>query len=104
MPLPSLTKYGAKRCQCLCKRTRAPCQNPAAFGMRSCRMHGAHRPHTALSGAKHPNYRHGNDTQAARDEHRLATNRLRAIESIGYSIGMFNGPRTVGRKPKIRNN
>jgi hypothetical protein len=100
MPLPSLIKFGAKRCQCLCKRTKQPCKNPAAFGMRSCRMHGAHRPHTALTGSNHPNYRHGQATNEARHEHSLASTRLRSLEALGYAIGMFAGPRTVGRKPK----
>ena len=100
MPLPSLTKFGAKRCQCLCKRTKQPCQNPAAFGMRSCRMHGAHRPHTALTGLNHPNYQHGNATKQARHDHSLACTRLRNLEALVYLIGMFKGPRTVGRKPK----
>lgn len=100
MPLPCLIKFGAKGCQCLCKRTKQPCQNPAAFGMRSCRMHGAHRLHATLSGDKHPNYRHGQATQATRQAHRATSARLRAIETLGYAIGMFTGPRTVGRKPK----
>jgi hypothetical protein len=100
MPLPSLIKFGAKRCQCLCKRTKQPCQNPAAFGTRACRMHGAHRPHTALRGEKHPNYRHGQATKAVRYEHSLAAARLRSLETLGYAMGMFSGPRTVGRKPK----
>ncbi len=100
MPLPCLIKFGAKRCQCLCKRTKKRCKNPAAFGMRSCRMHGAHRLHATLSGDKHPNYRHGQATQATRQAHREASARLRTIETLGYAIGMFTGPRTVGRKPK----
>lgn len=100
MPLPSLMKFGAKRCQCLSKRTKQPCQNPAAFGMGSCRMHGAHRLCTSLSGDKHPNYRHGQATHATRQTHRAASARLRAIETLGYAIGLFIGPRTVGRKPK----
>ena len=100
MPLPSLIKFGAKRCQCQCKRTKLPCQNPAAFGMRACRMHGAHRPHTALLGDKHPNYRHGQATNAAQQSHRLASARLSHLEELGYALGMFSGPRTRGRKPK----
>ena len=63
-------------------------------------MHGAHRPHTALSGDKHPNFRHGQATNATRQADREASLRLREIESIGYSIGMFTGPRWAGRKPK----
>lgn len=100
MPMPSVTKFGAKRCQCLCKRTKLPCQNPAAHGTRACRMHGAHRPHATLSGTKHPNYRHGNATQQARNEHRKASARLHYLETLGYLLGMFKGPRFTGRKPK----
>ena len=71
--------------------------------MRSCRMHGAHRTHTALKGPSHPNYQHGNATKQARHEHSLACTRLRNLEALGYLIGMFKGPRTVGRKPKPEN-
>ena len=102
MPLPSLIKFGAQRCQCLCKRTREPCQNPAAFGMSSCRMHGAHRLRANLIGDKHPNYRHGNATKQARHEHRIAMARIYALEAIGFRIGMFKGSRFVGRKPKLK--
>ncbi len=100
MPLPCLIKFGAKRCQCLCKRTKKLCKNPAAFGMRTCRMHGAHLPCTPISGNKHPNYRHGNATKQVRHEHSIAMARIYALESIGYKIGLFTGPRFVGRRPK----
>lgn len=102
MPLPCLIKFGAKRCQCLCKRTKKPCKNPAAFSMVSCRMHGAHRPYTPLSGDKHPNYQHGNATKQVRREHSIAIARIHALEAIGLRIGMFTGTRIVGRKPKPR--
>jgi hypothetical protein len=101
MPLPSVSLFSAPQCQCLCKRTKKPCQNPAAFGMRACRMHGAHRPHTALSGDKHPNYQHGECTNEARDAYRKASAKLRNLETIGYTIGMFIGPRWPGRKPQV---
>ena len=101
MPLPSVSKFGAKQCQCLCKRTRLPCKNPAAFNSRACRMHGAHRTHTILSGHEHPNYRHGHATKSARLEHSKNSAQLRQLETLGYAIGMFKGPRTVGRKPKL---
>lgn len=100
MPLPCLIKFGAKRCQCLCKRTKKPCKNPAAFSMGSCRMHGAHRPYTPLSGDKHPNYRHGNATKQARHGHSKKMAEIRNLEAIGFKIGMFSGTRLVGRKPK----
>jgi hypothetical protein len=63
-------------------------------------MHGAHRLRSALSGEKHPNYRHGQATDAARLEHRLASARLRHLETLGNAISMFLGPRFAGRKPK----
>lgn len=63
-------------------------------------MHGAHRPHTDLLGDKHPNYRHGQATDAVRQAHRLASARLSHLEELGYALGMFSGPRTRGRKPK----
>ncbi|MEY3672382.1 MAG: hypothetical protein RI904_2039, partial [Pseudomonadota bacterium] len=81
-------------------RTKQPCQNPAAFGMRSCRMHGAHRPNKPLCGNKHPNYLHGNATKQARREHSIAMARIYTLEAIGFRIGMFTGARFVGRKCK----
>jgi hypothetical protein len=65
-------------------------------------MHGAHRPHTVLKGPNHPNYQHGNATKQARHEHSIAMARIYALEEIGYRIGMFEGPRFVGRKPKLK--
>jgi hypothetical protein len=41
----------------------------------------------------------GNETRKARTERALAMRRLRALEDLGHTLGMMNGPRTPGRKP-----
>lgn len=50
-------------------------------------MLGAHRPYNALSGNKHPNYRHGNATKPVRREHSIAIARIHALEEIGLWFG-----------------
>lgn len=64
-------------------------------------MHGAHRPHTTRKGTSHPNYKHGNAAKQARYEHSKKMGEIRNLEAIGFKIGMFNGTRLVGRKPKV---
>lgn len=98
MPLPSVSQFGAQRCQCLCKRTRLPCQNPAAFDTRACRMHGAHRSRAALSGVDHPNYRHGEETLGAKSARSKASAKLRLLEQLGSALGMFVGTRAPRRE------
>jgi len=102
MPLPSVSKYGAKQCRAKSKRTGLPCKNPAAYHCAVCRYHGAHRTHTALPGAKHPNYKHGNSTKEARAQYSAASDKLRGLEALGFKIGMFTGAKMAGRKPKPR--
>jgi hypothetical protein len=54
---------------------------PTGFGMRECRMHGLHRPHTALTGDKHPKDRHGSEdasqSQLGTYEPRLRISRIK---------------------------
>lgn len=99
MPLPSVTN-GAKQCQVLTKRTGQPCKNPAAFGCKSCRMHGAHKSRNVLRGADHPKYKHGKRTIEAVDEYSRVSSQLLTLRDIGDHINMFNGGHTRGRKPK----
>lgn len=99
MPLPSLLS-GAKQCQVMTRRTKQRCKNLAAFGCKSCRMHGAHKSRNVLQGENHPQYKNGNRTKAAEDEHGLTSTILLTLRDIGDSIGMFHGDRTRGRKPK----
>ena len=98
MPLPSVLN-GANRCQVLTKRTRLPCKNPAAYGCKSCRMHGAHKSRNTLQGANHPQYRNGNETKGARIERSRMSTMFLYLRDIGDTIHMFTGPKTRGRHP-----
>ena len=89
MPLPSVSIYGAKQCQARSKRTGLPCNNPAAFGCRTCRMHGAHRSRRASSGVEHWNYRHGRETLTAKRARSERLAELRQLLRIGQLLGMF---------------
>jgi len=43
MPLPSVETGACPRCRGKSKRSGLPCQNPAAYGCKTCRIHGAHK-------------------------------------------------------------
>lgn len=100
MPLPCISKGQARRCRARSKRTLLPCQNPAAFGMSTCRMHGARHLDTVQRGKQHPNFKHGEATLKARAEYRAASARLRDLESLMHLLGMTDAKRWPGRKPK----
>ena len=88
MPLPAITKYGAKQCQCNSKRTGLPCKNLAAHGCTSCRMHGAHASKNVLKGTEHPNYKYGLDTNEAKAERKKKFAELREITTnLGVKLG-----------------
>jgi hypothetical protein len=78
MPLPNLTT----RCTARCRARNDLCLNPAAYGCKTCRMHGARRPETVRKGEDHPQYRHGLNTQTAKEEYRRAMGRLRVMTQI----------------------
>lgn len=99
MPLPSVIMHGAKLCGCRSKRTRLPCNNPAAFGTRVCRMHGAHKSRNVLRGADHPRYKDGQRTKLSEENHRKSSIILLTLRDIGDHINLFNGDYTRGRKP-----
>ncbi len=101
MPLPSVRLYGAKICQRLSKRTKLPCNNPAAFGSRACRLHGAHKSHARLAGSNHPNFQHGNETKEARAERRQMSLMFQRLEEIGWHIGLFAEGSTKTRGKKV---
>lgn len=90
MPLPSVLYYGANQCQARSKRTGLPCNNPAAFGCRTCRMHGAHRSRLAASGAEHWNYRHGRETLTAKRARAEALSELKRLHRIGLALTLFD--------------
>jgi hypothetical protein len=103
MPLPSVAIYGARQCKAITKRSKKRCLNPAAFGCKTCRYHGATPAHTRknVAGENHPNFRHGRYTKETKEINRQAIIKLRLLEDLGHLIGLFteNTPRTRGRKP-----
>ncbi len=95
MPLPSVRKFGAKRCEALNRQTKEQCKNPAAFGCRCCRYHGAH---LIKCGDQAPNYAHGAYTQENLKQHSKNLAELQMIEQLGFALGVMGGKRTRGRK------
>ncbi len=81
------------------KRTKLRCKNPAAYGCKACRMHGAHKSRDVLRGVNHPHYKNGERTKEAETEHRKAAITLLTLQDIGDSIGMFSSHIAKGRKP-----
>jgi hypothetical protein len=66
--------------------------------MRVCRYHGARK--TVLKGEAHPNYKHGEQTLAAKAERSAGLAELRMLEGMMHDLKMTTARRTVGRKPK----
>jgi hypothetical protein len=96
MPLPNLNA----RCTAICKARAEQCLNPAAFGCRTCRMHGARKPETIRRGKDHGRYTYGYRTQEAQEAYRQASMRLHEIEVAAFAAGLMTGRRMGGRKPK----
>ena len=101
MPLPAVLN-GASQCQANSKRSGKRCLNPAAFGCKRCRYHGAHRPHEAPAGEDHWNYQHGKATKKKRAEDAAASTKLLLLRALGVKLGLFgNQPAGwPGRKPQ----
>ena len=97
MPLPCITKHGAKRCAALSKRTKLACGNPAAYGCKNCRYHGARK--VILRGEQHPSYIHGGCTHEAKKLASESSLRLFNIEDALHLLKMTTAPRSRGRKP-----
>jgi hypothetical protein len=99
MPLPSVEKFGARRCIAKNRKTGLQCKNPASWGCKTCRYHGARKSKNAASGEVHYRYTTGEGTKEAKAEHKRASTALLTLRDIGDSVGMFNGSHTRGRKP-----
>jgi UDP-2,3-diacylglucosamine pyrophosphatase LpxH len=97
MPLQSVLN-GAKRCSNLTKRTKQPCKNPAAYGCKTCLMHGARKPETIKRGKDHVNFVHGRRTLEAQAEQSTVSRRLQQIEDVMHLLGMTTAKRSRGRK------
>jgi hypothetical protein len=99
MPLTSVLN-GAKQCQVITKRTKQRCKNPAAYGCKACRMHGAHRSRNVLKGVDHPRYKNGERTKDAQTERRDKGVVFRYLTDIGNHVGLFYTQlKTRGRPP-----
>ena len=98
--LLSVKLYGTRRCQAKSRRSLERCKNPAAYGQKACRFHGAHRSVTKLVGKDNPAYKHGKETNKARSERRERIKELQDLESAGRKLGMIVGHKTRGRKVK----
>ena len=96
MPLPSISKHGAKQCTAKSKRTSLPCKNPAAYGCRTCRLHGARK--NILVGEQHPNFVHGNRTLESQKQASEQSARLQMLEDALHLLGMTTAKRSRGRK------
>ncbi len=96
MPLPSVTKHRAKQCSAKSKRTGLACNNPAAYGCKTCRMHGARK--NIVSGKDHPNFVHGRRTLEAELEQSAGSRRLQQLEDAMHLLGMTIAKRSRGRK------
>ncbi len=99
MPLPSVVKHGAKICSAKSKRTGLTCNNPAAHGCKTCRMHGAHKSRNVANGVNSGKYINGHYTKEAKEKSSKSLVRLRYMEDIGKQGGFMTGTRTRGPKP-----
>jgi hypothetical protein len=100
MPLKQIINGNSRRCTARAKRSGQQCLNPAAFGCRTCRVHGARKPASIRRGKDHPLYKHGQETLAAKQHRSEGLAELHALERIGFATGLFVGERWRGRKPK----
>jgi len=101
MPLPSVLKHNAAQCKAQAKSTRQRCLNPAAFGCKTCRLHGARRRSSIKRGKSHPNFLHGAETLEAKQKRSAKLAEFRMIETDLHNRGLIRGNRTAGRKPVI---
>lgn len=96
--LPNVASGATLRCSAKCKARGAQCMNPAAYGMKVCRYHGARRPDTVKRCADHPQYKHGNETREAKAERSRRLAELRELEELSFALGFASGPKWRGRK------
>ena len=61
--------------------------------------HKVKRTRPGSTGSKHWNYRHGNETLAAKQERSERSLRLHYLSQMGHELGFMNGRRMPGRKP-----
>ena len=55
-----------------------------------------------IKGSEHPNYKHGNRTKESIATYSNKVAELDHLEAIAHSVGIMEGPKRSGRKPKIK--
>jgi hypothetical protein len=90
MPLPNIANGTTPQCSATNRKTGNRCLNPAAFGMATCRYHGARTRATVRHGAHHPQYRHGMETLDAKRQRSEALSELKALYKLDLTeLGHF---------------
>ena len=89
MPLPSITKHHAVKCTANSKRTGLPCNNPAAHGCKTCRMHGARKRETIKRGKDHVNFVHGERSLEGIKRHRETMQHIKELTKLAKKLGMI---------------
>lgn len=92
------------QCSARSKRTKQRCGAAALRGKTVCRAHGglSRGPVTAEGRIRCALAKtiHGHETRQARAERSVELSRLAVLESLGRLLGLINGPRSRGPKPK----
>jgi len=92
------------QCTARSKRTKQRCRAPAKRGRSVCRTHGG-----LSTGPKTPEGRariaaakteHGRETRSIRRQRSNDLLELSMLETLGRAIGLIQGPRTRGPKPR----
>ena len=90
MPLPSVAQHSASQCTARAKSAKQRCLNPAAYGCKTCRLHGARKKSLIKRGKGHPNYRHGMETLVAKRERSKKLAELREIDKDLTARGIIS--------------
>ena len=91
MPLPNIANGTTPQCTASNRKTGNRCLNPAAFGMCTCRYHGARKRSTVRKRDQHPQYRHGMETLDAKRQRSETMLELKALykllsKVLGHSV------------------
>ena len=89
MPLPNVANGTARQCSANNRQSGKRCLNPAAFGMATCRCHGARKRTTVRQGADHPQYLHGMETLDAKRHRSEALAAIRRHENTLRRNGLL---------------
>ena len=98
MPLPNIASGRTPQCKARSKRSLERCKNPAAYGCKTCRFHGARHPESIKRGATHSQFQHGRETVEARQRRVEGMTRLRRLVDLGVAGGFIH-KRITGRRP-----